>query len=787
MPSFTLSSYFSRKKSTPPHDQQSSQQQQQYPSAADKMDCRHADPLTYDAAAATIIPAEAKAEAAGTAITVEILPASNNSDAITMHIQEHQYQQQLQPSPPIATSPSFSSSFKFASVIGRRRRQQLHEPSTSSSSQQQQQKYAKSLVSVLLTGSTQNKRNKSHIFKEKDKEDQLKEQHQEQEQQRQQQEQVSEEVQQLYRAPLPDQWTTTGGSQQTQVSNNSKINNSNNMTGSWLHHNCSDLQQQQQKESKREIATTASTTTTTKMMAMRDKDEDGAVGAMSSPYKGHPLRHQELSAISPIMRQQQEKEWHQHGEEQLMLNLDGTDAVAFVSEGVWTKIKKRSALSSSPLSLTSFLFKEGDRGQRHRQRLPPASVATVGAPSQIIAAHADDDGRVLVSLTDTTKATATTTRLRSKKKKGLFSFSSVLIPATAAAKRRSSHGNLIVDSPLNSPIATMSTTHSAAVIPPRSRSIASSSFSCPPPRPPCLSNNNIIKDNIFSLFPSSSSLSPSSSPNDDTEDVEAQRSRLNAIRSNWHERFHSACDPVLISSSWLSPSHKKVQRSNTTVAVAAITNNHITKSPSQNTSNTAITTTTSGTIPTNSCRLGSSPGTNQNRYSRTSSAFLDQETTRTWRGLFASVRQLSHDTSTTGSSTHSSASTTSLSSSAQSLNEKDQSNKEKHNNQNQQHRYNRRHFKHRNSNDASALRAIGPFFARRPSSSSRPHNGTTDSLSTADLEKRPMMMTKNPPRKLTILVVGDGAVGKSALTLRFLRDQYVLIIVKGGEGERSNF
>ncbi|KAF9099625.1 Ras GTPase [Mortierella sp. AD031] len=30
----------------------------------------------------------------------------------------------------------------------------------------------------------------------------------------------------------------------------------------------------------------------------------------------------------------------------------------------------------------------------------------------------------------------------------------------------------------------------------------------------------------------------------------------------------------------------------------------------------------------------------------------------------------------------------------------------------------------------------------------------------------------NPPRKLTILVVGDGAVGKSALTLRFLRDQF---------------
>jgi GTPase SAR1 family protein len=31
------------------------------------------------------------------------------------------------------------------------------------------------------------------------------------------------------------------------------------------------------------------------------------------------------------------------------------------------------------------------------------------------------------------------------------------------------------------------------------------------------------------------------------------------------------------------------------------------------------------------------------------------------------------------------------------------------------------------------------------------------------------------PTRFSIVVVGDGAVGKSAMTLRFLRDQYVHI------------
>ncbi|KAG9070540.1 hypothetical protein KI688_008078 [Linnemannia hyalina] len=642
-----------------------------------------------------------------------------------MHGQEHQ---QEQSPPPLSSSPSSSASAKFASIIRRHRRQQ-QEPSSTSQQQQQhqqqqtrQQQSAKSLVNVLLTGTLQGKRNKSHIFKGKDKEGRQKEQQHQQEQ-----------------------------DQQLQVNEKNR----------------SDFQQHQQKEIKREIATTTARTSTTST-TMCGKDDVGIV-EVSSPHEEQPW-HQELSALSPTM--QQEKKWHEHEGKKEEQSMDGD---AFVSERVRTRIKKMSGLSSS-LTLPSFLFKNGDRGLRQRQGLPTPT----GDPSQIINTDADNDGRALVSLTDTAKATATaardrgasTTATRSRRKnKGFLFFSSVL-PATAgAAKRRSSHGDLIVDSPLSSPIATMSTTHSAAAaaISPRSHSLASSSF------PPFLSNNIINdNDNDFSFFYPSSSSPPSSSPNDDTDDVEAQRSRLNAIRYSWYEQFQSAGDPALIPSSTL-PSHKEVQRSNTADPATTSTDNNvvISKNPSQYTDNTTFTSTTSGTTPTNSSRLRSS-GYDQSRNSRASSAFLDQETTRTWRGLLASVRQLSHDTSTTGSSTHTSASATSLSSSAQSFNEKDQrqSRKTKHDSHQSQHRESRRHSKHRNSDDASTIRAIGSFFARRPSFSSQ-HKVTTAtaSSSTIDLEKR-AMMTKSPPRKLTILVVGDGAVGKSALTLRFLRDQF---------------
>lgn len=777
MPRFTLSPNYFRKKSTPQDHLQSSQQQ--YPNAADVMDNRqqpaNSSTSFYDALAT----AELSAEAEGRAITTEILPASD-TDA-TIHSQEYQQQHSSHPLP---SSLSSSASAKFASVIRRRRRQQ-QEPSSSSQQQHQQQQTqqqqsAKSLVGVLLTSTIQSKRNKSHIFKGKVKEDRQKEQQHQQEQSRQLQ--VNEKVQQFYRAPQPDQWTTTtAGSHPTQVNNNgdSNNNNNNNMVGSWFQQNRNDFQQHQQKESKRDIATTTATTSTT-TTSMRDKDEVDIVEAMSSPHERQSW-HQELSALSPIM--QQKKEWHQHEGKKEEQSIDGADAC--VSEGVWTRIKGRSGLSSS-LSLPSFLpFKNGDHGLRQRQGVPPPTPA--GTPLQIINVHTDNNGRALVSMTDATKSTATDARDRAsttatsswKKNKGFLFFSSVL-PATAgAAKRRSSHGNLIVDCPLSSPIATMSTTHSAAAaaISPRSHSLASISSS-----PPFLSNN-IINDNDFSFsYPSSSSSPPSSSPNDDTDDVEAQRSRLIAIRYSWHEQFRSPGDPVLIPSSTL-PSHKKVQRSNTAAAAATTsTNNNVvlSKSPSQYT-NTTLTSTTSGTTPTNSFRLGSSDY-NQNRNSRASSAFLDRETTRTWRGLFTSVRQLSHDTSTTGSSTHSSASTTSLSSSAQSFNEKDQrqSRKAKHDSHQSQHLESCRHSKHRNSNEASTLQAIGPFFAKRPLSSSQQKVITTatSSSSTIDLEKR-AMMTKSPPRKLTILVIGDGAVGKSALTLRFLRDQYVITSSRG--------
>ncbi|KAG0375401.1 hypothetical protein BGX24_009156 [Mortierella sp. AD032] len=268
--------------------------------------------------------------------------------------------------------------------------------------------------------------------------------------------------------------------------------------------------------------------------------------------------------------------------------------------------------------------------------------------------------------------------------------------------------------------------------------------------------------------------------NNDTENVEAQHTRLNAIRNSWYEQFQAPGDPVLVQRSNTANNIINTHGNNSTI------NNNISKSPSQITS-TTISTIGSSTTPTVSFRRGSL-GYNsryQQQHNNTSGgAFLDQETVITWQGLFTSVRQLSHDTSTTGSSIHSSsASTTSLSSSAHSINnEKEQA--QKSNKRNSRHS-----FKHRNSNDASAIRvSTGSRFRTRPSSSSRQQlkgitttefaaalaasPSATASSSTIDLEKRAMMTTKNAPKKLTILVVGDGAVGKSALTLRFLRDQY---------------
>ncbi|KAF9901047.1 hypothetical protein EC991_006582 [Linnemannia zychae] len=302
--------------------------------------------------------------------------------------------------------------------------------------------------------------------------------------------------------------------------------------------------------------------------------------------------------------------------------------------------------------------------------------------------------------------------------------------------------------------------------------------------------------------------------NDDTEDVEAQRSRLNAIRNSWCEQFQAPGDPVLVvaTSSFpsspsppSSPSNKQVRRTHTAHNVTNTNgntgtnsygnnntvHNNISKSPSQNTNATATTIFT-GTTPTSSYRRGSLGyssvhqqqfnNNHNNNINGGGSAVLDQETISTWRGLLASVRQLSHDTSTTGSSTHySSASSTSLSSSAQSINNINSCNEREQVWKSKGH--NARHSKYRNSDDASTIRATESFFNRRLSSSSQQQLkgiathafsglAATSSSSTIDLEKRVMMTARNPPKKLTILVLGDGAVGKSALTLRFLRDQF---------------
>lgn len=113
-----------------------------------------------------------------------------------------------------------------------------------------------------------------------------------------------------------------------------------------------------------------------------------------------------------------------------------------------------------------------------------------------------------------------------------------------------------------------------------------------------------------------------------------------------------------------------------------------------------------------------------------SGALLDQETTRTWRGLFASVRELSHPASTTGSSTRSLSTSSSNSTTA-----------------------------------AQGARSRNLHTERKPKSSLQ-----TLSSEYKECEKK-QLPKGSTPRKLSIVIVGDGAVGKSALTLRFLRDQ----------------
>ncbi|KAG0249459.1 hypothetical protein BG011_009279 [Mortierella polycephala] len=109
--------------------------------------------------------------------------------------------------------------------------------------------------------------------------------------------------------------------------------------------------------------------------------------------------------------------------------------------------------------------------------------------------------------------------------------------------------------------------------------------------------------------------------------------------------------------------------------------------------------------------------------------------TKTWLGLFTSVRQLSHSASSTGSSVRSSSSSTTFASSQRVSREK------------------KRRSKQRTTDSA-------------PGSPPSPK----ENLGT-NIEKLPQVKSTGP-RKLSIVVVGDGAVGKSALTLRFLRDQY---------------
>ncbi|KAF9188345.1 hypothetical protein BGZ51_000665 [Haplosporangium sp. Z 767] len=109
--------------------------------------------------------------------------------------------------------------------------------------------------------------------------------------------------------------------------------------------------------------------------------------------------------------------------------------------------------------------------------------------------------------------------------------------------------------------------------------------------------------------------------------------------------------------------------------------------------------------------------------------------TESWPGLFTSVRQPPQSASTAGSSARSSSSSTTITSSQRVSREK----------------------KRR---------------SRQRATDSAPGSPPLPKINLGTSIEKPPQAKSTGPRKLSIVVVGDGAVGKSALTLRFLRDQY---------------
>ncbi|KAF9212004.1 Ras GTPase, partial [Podila verticillata] len=172
------------------------------------------------------------------------------------------------------------------------------------------------------------------------------------------------------------------------------------------------------------------------------------------------------------------------------------------------------------------------------------------------------------------------------------------------------------------------------------------------------------------------------------------------------------------------------------------------KSDSRNTNAS----TTTGTMTNRSIR-------NSLQTSHRNSSLFEQETTRTWRGLFAAVRQLSHSASTTGSS-HMSSSSSSATSISSSLSVSAQPPRLPH------------------LLLAEPLHTLSlerprspPLPLARGASVHHGHKRQGSTLPPRHFQHRRQRSAN--ARKVSIVLIGDGAVGKSAMALRFLRDQFL--------------
>ncbi|KAG0030262.1 hypothetical protein BGZ82_007505 [Podila clonocystis] len=146
---------------------------------------------------------------------------------------------------------------------------------------------------------------------------------------------------------------------------------------------------------------------------------------------------------------------------------------------------------------------------------------------------------------------------------------------------------------------------------------------------------------------------------------------------------------------------------------------------------------------------------NSLQMSQRNNGLFEQETTRTWRGLFAAVRQLSHSASTTGSSHMSSSSSSSTSVSSLSVSAKPPR---------LPHLLLAEPLPQRLSVDkpkSPPVPSRGPIHGHKRQGSTLPPR---------HFQHRRQRSAN--ARKVSIVLIGDGAVGKSAMALRFLRDQF---------------